>query len=107
MGFAPRIVCAGGMLMLTVVAVPALAQDAYSILRTACADKLGADTAACECIVDTAKRTLNTKETALVVAAAQEDQAALERARQGMTGPETMNAVNFFTKTPAACGVKK
>ncbi len=83
----------------------ASAEDPYDVMRDSCASMLKGSQSQCECIVKSAKDKLNPKELAMVVAGVKGDRAGITKAQGQLSQTEMLNAMQFMSQTPGACGI--
>jgi hypothetical protein len=98
-----RIVCAGGILAVGVVAAWA---GTAEVMESGCQTQLNMPDAVCACIGERAESELNPKQQELVVSMITKDQAASARLRGEMTVAEMTQAASWMVNTPKRCAAR-
>ncbi len=79
------------------------AKEQYDYLHAKCGPALQMSASECDCIVETAKSTLNKTELDMAVLFIKQDEAGITKMQSQLTGEQMTNAMAFVTDTPKKC----
>ena len=79
------------------------AKEQYDYLHAKCGPALQMSASECDCIVATAKSTLDKTELDMAVLFAKQDQEGITKMQSQLTGAQMTNAMAFVTDAPKKC----
>jgi len=89
--------------LLILTAVPGNAAVNYDVIYNSCKKEISTSNSVCNCIVKNVKERLNERETQFLIAAVEQDTAAMTKLQQTISSEEMSNVMNFMSVTPPRC----